>query len=178
MKTSRQVERLSRIIFLLFVKIALQLVMIPKCIASFSTYFMTDLGPDSFDLPAPMWYISPFQEAWILENVVKFHFHFKRFPFDFYNPIGYLIAFILEYIFLGYEYFVIACTLAVGIGESWFIISATKEIQRNLRSINKKIQTNKIPSTKLMSMFSKFIDIHGNVKQLSIIYKYYEKKAK
>lgn len=55
LKTNRQVERLSEIIFMVMIKIAVHLLMLPKCIASFCDYFMTDAGRDSFILPFPMW---------------------------------------------------------------------------------------------------------------------------
>lgn len=54
-KTNQQVERLSEVVFTLLVKIALQCLMLPKCIVSFGTYFATDSGNDSFELPVPLW---------------------------------------------------------------------------------------------------------------------------
>lgn len=54
-KITRQVELLSRIVFTLVMKMVLQIVMLPKCIASYGAYFTTDLGSESFELPAPLW---------------------------------------------------------------------------------------------------------------------------
>lgn len=78
----------------------------------------------------------------------------------------------LEYIILAYEYFIIACTLALGIGAFWFGISVTKEIQRILHSLNEKAQTNgnRNQSIRLKRLLSKFIDTHAAVKQLSTFY--------
>lgn len=55
MKANRQVERLTEIIFIGIVKIALQLIMLSKAFICFGIYFTTDSGSDSFDLPFPMW---------------------------------------------------------------------------------------------------------------------------
>lgn len=55
LKTNQQVERLTEIIFTLVMKISLQLQMLPKSIACYAVYFMTESGSDSFDLPFPVW---------------------------------------------------------------------------------------------------------------------------
>lgn len=93
----------------------------------------------------------------------------KRFPFDTNNPIGYLIAVILEYIIIDYECFIIACTLSFGIGACWFGASTTKEIQSILHSINDKTQTIECPTNELKILFSEFIDTHSAIKQLSTL---------
>lgn len=92
----------------------------------------------------------------------------KRFPFDSNNAIGYLIAVILEYVFASYEYFVIACTLALGIGAFWVAMSLTKEIKRIVHSINHKTKAKMSQSHELMHLFLEFVDAHAAVKQLSI----------
>lgn len=55
LKTVQQVERVCEIVFMVLLKIQLQLFMLPKCIASYCAYFFTDSGADSFQLPCPMW---------------------------------------------------------------------------------------------------------------------------
>lgn len=55
MKTNQKVERLCEIVFMVFMKVAIQLIVLPKCIASFVAYFVGGLGSDSFELPVPMW---------------------------------------------------------------------------------------------------------------------------
>lgn len=54
-KTNAKIERLSKIVFTVVVKIIVQFVMVPKCIVSFAVYLTTDAGSDSFELPIPMW---------------------------------------------------------------------------------------------------------------------------
>lgn len=92
----------------------------------------------------------------------------KRFPFDTNGPIGYLIACIIEYISIGFTYYIIACTTAFGIGIIFTAISMTKELQRILQLINGKVHSNENQSSELSNLFSEFIDIHGIVKQFSI----------
>lgn len=94
----------------------------------------------------------------------------KRFPFDTTNPTGYLVAFTIEYIVLGYEFFIAACTLGLGVGAFWFAISAAKEFQRFSPILNEKAQTNQ--SNELKIIFTELIDGHGVVKQLSIFHFY------
>lgn len=53
--TRHQIERSSEIIFVVIVKIALQCLILPKCVVSFAVYFITDSGRDSFELPLPLW---------------------------------------------------------------------------------------------------------------------------
>lgn len=92
----------------------------------------------------------------------------KRLPFDWTNPIGYLIAVTIEYIILGYEYLINACNIGLGIGAYWIAISTTKEIQRILRSIKYKIHAkNNQSNDELKNLFSEFIEVHAVTKQLS-----------
>lgn len=101
-------------------------------------------------------------------NII-FIFDPKRFPFEWNNPTGYLIAVIIEYITYAYAYFLIGCTLALGIGAFWFAIGVCKEIQCILQSINDTAQANENQSTELKRLFAEFIYIHGIAKQLSNI---------
>lgn len=42
-------------VFTVVMKIAVQIVVLPKCFVSFVVYFGTDAGSDSFQLPYPIW---------------------------------------------------------------------------------------------------------------------------
>lgn len=94
--------------------------------------------------------------------------HFKRFPFDCSNPIGYLVAVILEYVAFGYNYVVIASTLSFGIGLYRLAISSTKDFQDFLRIINDNAHTNQNQSNELEVLFAEYVDTHATIKQLSI----------
>lgn len=78
-----------------------------------------------------------------------------------------MIAVIVEYIILGYEFHVVASTLAYGIGSFWFGISTIEEIKRILYSINDEAQANVHESNELKLLLSEFIDLHEILKQLS-----------
>lgn len=97
---------------------------------------------------------------------------FHRFPFESNNPIGFLIAFIIEYIILGYEYFVVACILALGTGAFLFAISTTKDFQRSTPVINTKTKRKGNQLNELNTFFSEFIYSLGAVKQLSLHFNY------
>lgn len=96
----------------------------------------------------------------------------QRFPFDSNNPIGYLVAVLVEYIIYGYEYLILSCTLGLAIGGFWLSIQTTKEIQRLLRLINDKAQTNKIQSNEFKALFAEYVHGSGTVKQLSITHSF------
>lgn len=83
--------------------------------------------------------------------------------------MGYLVAVILEYTVLGYEYFTIASTLGYLIGSYSFAISATKEIQCILKSINYKAHGKKKKSNKLRAVFLEYVLAHATIKQLSML---------
>lgn len=93
----------------------------------------------------------------------------KRFPFEWTNPIGYLVAVIIEYVIVGYEFSVDASVLALGIGAYWIGLAAIKEIQSILHTIKKRVQAKKHQSNRELKMlFTEFIELHGVAKQLSI----------
>lgn len=55
---SRQVENLSGILYVVFVKVFPQVVIWPLFVLSLIKYFATDLGGDAFELPILLWYVS------------------------------------------------------------------------------------------------------------------------
>lgn len=109
----------------------------------------------------------------LLSNPMKCLYFFSRsntrFPFDSNNPTGYLIAVLIEYVIVTYEYIMITCTLGLAIGAFWFIISVTKEIQHILHSINDKAQANEDQSNEMQILFAEYIDAHAALKQLSLL---------
>lgn len=105
--------------------------------------------------------------SFISWNFLSFLLH-KRFPFDSNNLVGYLIAVILEYIMYGCDCFIIACTLALGVGAFWFAVSACKEIQHVLQSFNDVAHAKQHQLIELRILFVEFINTHLTVKQLSI----------
>lgn len=82
--------------------------------------------------------------------------------------MGYLTAVILEYVVLGFELYITACTLSLAIGGYLLAVSGTDEFQRFAPIINEKAQTVKDLSTEFKTLFTDFVDAHGSVKQFSI----------
>lgn len=72
---------------------------------------------------------------------------------------------------LCYSYFLIACTLALGIGAFWFIVSTTKEIKHILHSINDTAKAKKKQSDKVKILFAEYVNTHAVIKQLSMHFK-------
>lgn len=174
LKSSQLVERLSEIVFTVLVKVVVQCSVLPQCIVSFGVYFITDSGSESFQLPVPFWYIVctlSFSSNWsrFFVNFTKIFVSlpFQRFPFDWNNPIGYLIAVTLEYIILAYEFFVVACLVGLGIGANLLGILVIKDIQSIVQSINSEAKATKNQSNDLKILFSEHIDAQRVASQLS-----------
>lgn len=98
----------------------------------------------------------------------------NRFPYEWNSPVGYLIVIIFEYIILGYQLFIVACTLALGVGAFVFATSISKEIQRILHSINYEARRNERQSNGLEVLFFEYLGAHGFVKQLSMLNTHYQ----
>lgn len=56
-KTSHRIETLSRVAFLVMVKLSVPGFILPMAFVSYFKYFTTDLGPNAFDLLIPAWYV-------------------------------------------------------------------------------------------------------------------------
>lgn len=101
--------------------------------------------------------------------VISYFLLQKRFPFDTNNLRGYSFACIFEYTMVGYDYFLDASTLTLGIGAYMLIISSVKEILRILRSIGDKVRKDPKQLSELNILFGEYIHAHAAIKQLSII---------
>lgn len=98
-----------------------------------------------------------------------------RFPFDWMNPIGYIVPMILQYILISCELSLIACIISTGLGAFLYTICIVKDLISILNSINndwKESKENKsnITSKHLRMMskqFRSFVEFHGIVKRFS-----------
>lgn len=68
---------------------------------------------------------------------------------------------------LGFDFFIVACSLTLGSASYCFAIAIIEELQRMLHSISGKAPTNGKLSNKLKELFTQFIDAHGLMTQLS-----------
>lgn len=66
--TNQSVEKVSDILYVVFIKVLLPSVIWPKFVISFVKYFATDLGGDAFDLPLPWWWVFSDESPQFLES--------------------------------------------------------------------------------------------------------------
>lgn len=91
----------------------------------------------------------------------------NRFPFDTNNPIGFVIACILQYIMVVCMLMFVALLFCFGIGSFLITQSSTKKIQFCLKSIHKGAKST--DRLTMVQQFRDFIHFFANEKQLSII---------
>lgn len=89
-----------------------------------------------------------------------------RFPFEWRDPIGYLIALLIEYIDAYYISRIGACNLVFIFGSCWFISVLTKDVELELSATNEhfKLSRNEI---RLNQEIYQFIGLYETGKQLS-----------
>lgn len=160
MESDRIVELICKIIYIFMVKVFVPCFVCPRAMISFYLYFSTDLGCDAFDLPIPTWYVRNYMFE-ILNSILFYHlsiYHYSRcrFPFDWKNPVGYLVAIILQYQFVSYPCRYIGCFASLGFASFWFAVSAAKNIKSNLREINQSIKAKQHRSI-IFQQFAEFI---------------------
>lgn len=97
--------------------------------------------------------------------------HFLRFPFDWRNPIGYLVALTLQYTANVRFFKLVACLVATGLGAFSFELSMTTHVKTDLKLINEsaKMKENRLSTLKRLS---EFIEFHSRLKELSILTNY------
>lgn len=146
--------------------VIVQCFIIPKAIVSYFLYFTTDMGNDALELPIRMWYVckkitqmidlTPQVFDLIIGSSISYWLcikHILRLPYDWKNPIGYLVA-------------VSALLLWALFGVFMFATALVKDLNGVLHSINSMIN-DKESRNEMYKELSEFIRIHANAKQLS-----------
>ena len=87
-------------------------------------------------------------------------------PFDFKTPIGYLIAFALQYITIKYLYMFGAAIVSFEISIYLLITALIEDVKRNISSINELVKS-KEKRRQMSEKLRDLIQFHSNVKQLS-----------
>lgn len=98
------------------------------------------------------------------EKIVILYIYSFRFPFEWKNPSGSLIAFILIYILQMNLLFFMTCSFCIGVGVYMFITSLTKDLKYNLTIINKLFKAEQNPTELLEQLFN-WIQFHSKVKR-------------
>lgn len=86
----------------------------------------------------------------------------NRFPFDWKNPFGYLIAVITEYMIVMSSVLTAGSALTCGIGFYLFIIAMSKNIKANLRSMDRKADRKR--RNHILKQLIEFLAFHSRVK--------------
>lgn len=145
--------KLSSIVIFVTLKLTSVCIFMPWLIYTYFIYFTTDAGSPAFELPFPIWYAfyTPILLIFHKRNQLReeicakiniFVVVFGRFPFEWKNPFGFLIAFALQYIMLSFALKIGVCVLALAIGLYVYAMAAAKCINKNLLDISRSCRLN------------------------------------
>lgn len=85
-----------------------------------------------------------------------------RLPFDWKNPLGYLVAVILQYIMALYCLMLAFCCVFHGIGCCLFFYTiVSKSVKDNLKQINENAAADQ-------SLVADFVEIYSHLKKLNV----------
>ena len=163
-------EKWCRLTNRIFTKLFLPTMIVPQVVYCFTVYFVTDLGNDAFEMLYPLWWASLALIHYI-DASFSFSFHpFQncRFPFDWKNPIGYLIACTLQFILLIYLFHAAAFCVSIEIASYLLLISLTKDIKNTVYDMNSSQSDTKLRST-FLKQICEFVQFHANAKRLTIV---------
>lgn len=90
----------------------------------------------------------------------------RRFPFDWRNPHGFLIAVVMEYVIFSYEFAIAALVIAMAIASYVYCTAFCKIIRESLISIKQRAHA-KIDRPEFLKQIVEFFDVHSSAKQLS-----------
>lgn len=90
----------------------------------------------------------------------------SRFSFDWKNPSGYLLAVGIQTAMAFCVYYFLTCFAALTLGCFLFSFSFSKEMCKNLRSLNEMAKTSQSEAN-IFKECTEFISFHSRLKQLS-----------
>lgn len=93
-------------------------------------------------------------------------FVYERLPFDTKNPIGFIVAGLIQYVFGISLMITIECLAIIVFGTYFMLFPLTKDIKRNLKMINFNAKRRK-SRLKIGNRFSQFVQFHSKLLQLS-----------
>lgn len=154
-------EKWAELIYIANVKVTLPCLTIPDFVKSFYVYFTTDVGGDAFQLPVYAWWATLFRN----QNFYYLTIFFERFPFDWKNPCGYLIAFGLICSGGFYLVYFASCIISLFIGTSFVLVSIIKDMKLDLRSL--QIEEGKGKAEEFKQTLFEFVDLYCETRELS-----------
>lgn len=167
-----RVEKWSRFIHFVMLKVSIPCFVLPKYIVCFYLYFTTDMGNDAFELPLPIWwavkvFISQKQIFW---RSICVHIYSIRFPFDWKNPVGFLMTAIIAYALFQHTLSCATYMVCYGIGMNFYIVSLIEDIKCHLNVINNNIRT-EVNRIEISNQISEYLQLHSDSTQLSSLVK-------
>lgn len=146
------------------IKIICPLFMIPILIVNFYAYFSTRMENDVFQMPLKYWWVCATVNHSTIFHIMKILKNFHRFPFDWKNPAGYLLAFILVYILhLTTTHFTMF-PISIGIAGFRFINALTKDVKNDVIAFRDRLKSEPNPMI-LAKQFFNFIQFHSDTKR-------------
>lgn len=102
-------------------------------------------------------------------RIYEFKFHL-RYPFDWKNPLGYLVVVTHQYVVAGYCSKFLFCAASSAIGCCAFLISIIrKQVKNDLKLINANAASDRNHSLTL-KLVADFVGIHSFLKKLSVCF--------
>lgn len=163
------VEKWSKIIYFVSMRITFPCVSIPYAIWSYYQYYTTDLGPAAFHLPFPFWWHTfngHFSSR--LKVIMMFCFSFSRAPFDRRKPITYFICLLVEMPPIFYSTIQAACNVSIPAAVCCIMIAFANDVKEEINELDKLNKMNK-SGAEIYRKLCNVIQFHTIIKQLSWI---------
>lgn len=109
-----------------------------------------------------------FQTVTCQQHLNLLIFQRERFPFDWRNPIGYMIAFAIEYLSFFCVVRVAVCLTTFIPGTFWILISITDDLKCDFNTVN-ELAKSEGSRLQITEKFYELISFQSDAKQLSII---------
>lgn len=95
----------------------------------------------------------------------------QRFPFDWKNPTGFLVAIFIQYILVVSVMISLKCLVIFEIGLCFMLFPMTKDIKCNLNAINARPKKNR---SKIDEKFPQVVQFHCKLIQLSYANQFFQ----
>lgn len=177
-KTNEFVGKYSEIVMFIMKYVAGPCLICPKLFFSWYNYFTTDLGNDAFRLPLAMrWVIHGSLLVFKSEdknNMSPNLCGIKRFPYDWQNPVGYLVAVSIQLFTATIAFRYIGCFTLLAFGGFMFALAIVQILKDVLLSINNlasfknrnhKLAKNEKLRKNIYEKLFQFIQMHAHLQQ-------------
>lgn len=165
---------LTEFAFIFGMNIAPLALILPKALFCYFQYFTTDLGNEAFGLPMPLWWVSmnaiystlTFNIILLLTFIIS-----KRFPFNWKNPIVYLITIAIQFEMSINPARYIVCILGIVFASHVFEMELIENSINELRILQNNFKNGTQSRPENFELLCKLIRFHSDGKKLSTISK-------